>query len=144
MVSSPKELRGAYILITIQFDFPDRRIGDLQQLNKILQAMELTDLDLKNTEGYFALVIDLQNTVVNWHYGLERGTLHCELADGRPGHHYQIDSYVPDDVTDHDAYLDNWQKEHPDRVMHLYFYSKSSNMIAYTIVHHEKAAESHE
>ena len=144
MVSSPKELRGAYILITIQFEFPNRRIGDLQQLNEILQTMELADLDLTDTEGYLATTKNRRGRILHQRYGLDRGTLHCELADGRPGHHYQINTYVADGTIDHDTYLDNWRQFHSDRVIRISIVSSFGDMRAYTIVHHEKAAESHE
>ena len=64
-------------VIELRFDFNDRDPGDLEQINRLLATMELTDVDVKDIKGYLATTQEFQNDPL-W-----TGQRHAHLQKGR-------------------------------------------------------------
>ena len=89
----------------VDFDFKDREATDLEKLNRILAALKLEKLELKNSKGYLAVAQDGQGNLLEKRYGLDSGTLIC--TPSRSGDCYQIDTAVADRSVDYDEFLEN-------------------------------------
>lgn len=131
-------------MITIAFDFHHYREENLQQLNKLLQTMELTDLSIADSEGYLATPTAPESSLPHRYCGLGSGILYCKLAKNHAGFHYQIDTYVADRTIDRKAYLDTWQQQHPDRVLHIPMVLGFPDALALVIIHREKVVAQNE
>lgn len=127
-------------MITITYDFKNRRAEDLAQINAILATMRLQDLRLEDYDGYLATTTDADGNLVHQRYGLDSGKLICKLAEGKSGYEYQIDTVVTDRSVDHEEFLENWRKNHPDRIMRIVITVDHGNVFGYTIVHHQKGS----
>lgn len=125
-------------MITINFDFKNRKPEDLAQLNALLATMKLQDLRLEDTEGYLATTTDGDGNLLGHRYGLDSGQLVCKLSKGKTGYCYQIDSVVVDDSIDHEEFLDIWRESHPDRVVRIVIRSGYDEVAGYLIVHHQR------
>ena len=71
-------------VIELRFDFNDRDPGDLEQINRLLATMELTDVDVKDIKGYLATTQEFQNDRVvqtTYRYGLDSGA--NAMGDGQ-------------------------------------------------------------
>lgn len=80
-------------VIELRFDFNDRDPGDLEQINRLLATMELTDVDVKDIKGYLATTQEFQNDRVvqtTYRYGLDSGTLICKRADDAQTYRFQV------------------------------------------------------
>lgn len=125
-------------MITIGFDFKDRKAEDLDQLNALLATMKLQNLRLEDTEGYLATTTDGDGNLLGHRYGLDSGQLVCKLSKGKTGYCYQIDSVVVDESIDREEYLDIWREIHPDRVVRIVIRSAYDEVAGYLIVHHQR------
>lgn len=125
-------------MITIQFDFRNRRAEDLVQLNALLAAMELRDLQLKDSDGYLATTTDGEGNLISYRYGLDSGALICVPAEDGVGYQYQIDSLVADNSVAHEEVLQLWRKNHPDRAMRIVIRSGFDHVSGYIIMHHQR------
>ena len=125
-------------MITIQFDFRNRRAEDLVQLNALLAAMELRDLQLKDSDGYLATTTDGEGNLISYRYGLDSGTLICVPAEDGAGYRYQIDSLVADNSVAHEEVLQLWRKNHPDRAIRIVIRSGFDHVSGYIIMHHQR------
>lgn len=127
-------------MITIGFDFKNRKASDLHQLNALLATMKLQELRLENPEGYLATARDGEGNLLHKRYGLDSGTLVCRLSKGRTGYQYQIDTVVVErsaGIGD-EEFLDCWREGHPDRVIRIVITNGYADSLAYTIVHHQR------
>ena len=118
----------------VEFDFKDREAADLEKLNRVLSAMKLKDLELKNPRGYLAVTQDGDCNLVHQRYGLDSGTFVCTPA--KDGLIYQIDTAVVDHSVDHDEFLDIWRSCHPDRVMRTVITMGFDEALGFIILHH--------
>lgn len=125
-------------MITIHFEFKNHKASDLQQLNALLAAMKLSDLQLDDSDGYLVVFQDGDGNLLEKRYGLDSGTLVCKLADSEDGYCYQIDSIVTDHSVDHDTFIKDWRECHPDRVLRILVTVEFEEDIAYLIIHHQK------
>lgn len=62
-------------MITIRFDFKNRKASDLRQLNALLATMKLKDLDLEDMQGYLPVTRDGDGNLLDKFYSLDSGTL---------------------------------------------------------------------
>ena len=120
----------------LDYDFRDRRASDLEQLNKLLSAMKLKNLELENTEGYLAVTRDKDDNLVHQRYGLDRGTLICTPA--KDGDCYQLDTVVTDRSVTYDDFLAVWRKNHPNRVVRTVITVGFDGVFAYILAHHQR------
>ena len=120
----------------VEFDFRDREAADLEKLNRVLSAMKLKELELKNPRGYLAVTQDGDGNLLGKRYGLDSGTLICTPA--KNGDVYQIDTIVTDDTVDTEEILGIWRSCHADRVMKAVNIFGFENEFAYIILHYQK------
>lgn len=125
-------------MITINFDFKDRKAEDLKQLNALLATMKLKELHLEHTSHYLATTTDGEGNLIGYRFGMDSGELICKLAKGKSGYYYQIDSVVVDESIDHDEFLDIWRENHPDRIVRIVIRSGYDEVAGYLIVHHQR------
>ena len=84
-------------VITMEFSFHDRDERDLEQINRMLAVMDLTDVDIDAFDGYVAVTQRTQDDVVvevAYRYGFGNCTLVCEKAESGTTHRYQIATEV--------------------------------------------------
>ena len=125
-------------MIRIHFEFKTRSAEDLEQLNAILAAMPLQELELENTEGYLATTTDGEGNLVGRRYGLDSGTLVCTRAEEEPGLFYQIDSLVADKSVGHKDVMDIWRGSHPERIVRMAVRVGFEEVVGYLILHHQR------
>lgn len=119
----------------VEFDFKDREASDLEKLNRVLSAMKLKDLELKNPRGYLAVTQDGDGNLVHQRYGLDSGTFVCTPA--KDGLIYQIDTAVVDLSVDHNEFLDIWRSCHSERVMRTVITMGFDEVMGFIILHHQ-------
>lgn len=109
-------------IIRLQFDFKDRAPEDLDQLNRILAAMELTDVDVEDVNGYLATTQEYQgDRVVNttYRYGLDNGILVCKKDDCGQTHRFQVTTMVFEgaNAMRGRAFEEYWRAQYPERML---------------------------
>lgn len=124
-------------MITINFDFKDRKQEDLVQLNNILATMKLNELCLENYKDYLAITTDSEGNLISNRYGLSSGTLVCKLSTSDSGYQYRIDSEVIDKNVDPDEFLQNWRDKHTDRTVRIFARSDFNDLVGCLIIHHQ-------
>lgn len=122
--------------IKIEFDFNDRKSENLEQLNALLAAMELEELELDDLSGYLAVTEDGEGNLLHKRYGLDSGTLRCKPRAG--GDRYQLDTVVVSDSVDHDEYVTCWRQTNPDRIIRTVITIGFNEDNAYVIAHHRR------
>lgn len=125
-------------MITINFDFENRRQDELVCLNNILATMNLDELRLENDKEYLATTTDGEGKLIGNRHGLSSGTLVCNLSESESGYQYRIDSGVIDEGTDEEAFLHNWSDSHPDRTVRAFITSQFNGLVGCLIVHHQR------
>lgn len=125
-------------MITITYDFHNRRQEDLDQINALLAVMKLEDLQLEDAEGYLATTSNAQRVLLGRRYGLDSGKLICRIAENGGGNCYRIETCVEDSGLDPDDCLQHWRSSHPDRAMRIAIVAGFGDVNGYLIVHHEK------
>lgn len=119
----------------VEFDFRDREAADLEKLNRVLSAMKLKELELKDPRGYLAVTQDGDGNLVHQRHGLDSGKLIC--TPSKDGYCYQIDTAVVDHSVDHDEFLDIWRSCHPDRAMKTVIIMSFDDTLGFIIIHHQ-------
>lgn len=126
-------------MITITYDFHNRRQEDLDQINALLAVMQLEDLQLEDAKCYLATTRDAQGVLLGRRYGLNSGRLICRIAENGGGNRYRIDTFVEDSGLAGDDCLQHWRDSHPDRVMRISIVADFFDTVkGCLIVHHEK------
>lgn len=77
----------------LQFTFHDRAVEDLEQINRLLAVMDLTNVRMESFEGYLATTQTMEEGVVigsSYRYGFDNCTLMCEKTEFGQTHRYQI------------------------------------------------------
>ena len=108
--------------ITIDFEFKDRSAENIDQINRILAVMDLTDLFIEDPKGYMATTKTYKDDVVistDYRYGLDSGTLICTKTDDSHSRRYQITTEVLAGVgwMKGRKFEDHWKKKYPERVL---------------------------
>jgi len=126
-------------MITISFDFGHfREESDLEQLNAMLDTMLLQDLSLEDESGYLCTAKDEAGNVLYHRYGLDTGTLRCQLARNASGYHYRIDTFTEKSEWDHKMRIEKWRAAHPDRVIRYALVVGFENLEGYVLIHHNR------
>lgn len=122
--------------INIDFNFAEPNGSCVRQLNALLAAMELRDMELYID---FTSPRDMRKGAVSRRCGT-RGSLVCELASGGGGHRFQIDTQTAMHTTDEDEeiFIECWCKKHLDRVLHTVIVYSFGEVKAYVLVHRER------
>lgn len=105
--------------IKIQFDYKDGNKEDLDQLNQMLAAMELTEVDVEDLSVYLCTTQEYDHDVVidtRYRCGLGSGILVCKKADREKAYRYQIATEVFEaDAMGDDAFSEYWRERYPER-----------------------------
>lgn len=105
--------------IKVQFEYNDCREEDLNQINQILAAMELTDVDVEDLSVYLCKTQHFDHGVVvgtTYRCGLSNGILVCKKADFEKTYRYQIAAEVFEtDAMEDSAFEDYWREKYPER-----------------------------
>ena len=107
--------------ITLSFAFANREAEDLEQINRLLQAMELTDVKVEDFDSYLATTEHYQDGQVvstTHRYGLDKLTLVCRKADAEPLYRYQLATEVLEEghtLLAEGKYSEYWREQHPER-----------------------------
>lgn len=107
-------------VITMEFSFHDRDERDLEQINRMLAVMDLTDVDIDAFDGYVAVTRRTQDDVVvevTYRYGFDSCTLVCEKAELGETHRYQIATEVFENANavESEKYAEHWRETYPER-----------------------------
>ncbi len=124
--------------ITIRVNFKDRSEANLEQINALLAAMPLRELDLQDTAGYTAVTSNPLGRVISRRYGLDEATLICHLADEGEGFRYRIDTLVCDPAEDREKVLETWRQENPSQVVRILITTGTEGGLGCIIAHHRK------
>lgn len=129
-------------MITIDFDFHQQSAQDLKHLNNLLFFLDLDNVKFQHLEGYLATTTDGKGNLLGRRYGLNKGRMICTETPEGPGKQFQITTCVADSSIPPKEYLDTWRQEHPDEIMYysraIGFDEEDEDVIAYTILHHQK------
>ncbi len=131
--------------VKIQFEFNDGREEDLDQINQMLAAMELTDVDVKDLAVYLCKTQELDyETVVGTTYrcGLRGGILVCKKVDDEKTYRYQIATEVFEtDAMEDGAFEDYWCAKYPDRRLSMIATYGFDTHKAFVVVYFEEITE---
>lgn len=119
--------------IRIQFKYNDGNKEDLDQLNQMLAAMDLTNVKVENLTVYLCTTQEFDHEVVtdtSYRCGLGSGVLVCGRVDGEKIHRYQLSTEVYEaGAMEGNAFADYWRGKYPER--------KLSTVITYGFDAHE-------
>lgn len=131
--------------IKIQFEYKDGKKEDLDQLNQMLAAMELTDVDVENLSVYLCTTQEFDHNVVvgtTYRCGLGSGILVCKKADCKKTYRYQIATEVFEaDAMEDDAFADDWHERYPERKLSMIVTYGFDTHRAVVVVYFEEIAE---
>lgn len=105
--------------VRIQFEYNDGNEEDLDQLNQMLAAMDLTDVDVEDLSVYLCKTQDIDHGVVvdtTYRCGLNDGILVCKKAAFEKTYRYQIATEVFEaDAIEEEAFANYWCEKYPER-----------------------------
>ncbi len=131
--------------IKIQFEYNDSNAEDLDQINQMLAALELTDVDVEDLSVYLCKTQEYDHEVVvdtAYRCGLNRGTLVCRKADLEKTYRYQIATEVFEAGEMEDEAFENyWRGKYPDRRLSTIFTYRFETHTAYVVVYTEVIAK---
>lgn len=107
--------------ITLDFDFSERETDDLVQINRVLEAMEVSEVKMENFEGYMATTRSYnsegQVTETNHRYGFDKMTLVCCRKENHPVRRFRVftEVFPGDEMQNHAEYMEFWRERYPER-----------------------------
>lgn len=130
-------------VIELRFDFNDRDPGDLEQINRLLATMELTDVDVKDIKGYLATTQEFQNDRVvqtTYRYGLDSGTLICKRADDAQTYRFQVatEAFEGANAMGDGQFAQYWRKLYPHRKLSTVITIGFERPTAFLVVYFEE------
>lgn len=133
-------------VITMEFSFHDRDERDLEQINRMLAVMDLTDVDIDAFDGYVAMTRHTENEVVvdtTYRYGFDSCTLVCEKAESGKTHRYQIVTEVFEnaDAMEGEKYAEHWREAYPERKLRRVMALGSDEHTVFIVVYFEENTE---
>lgn len=131
--------------VRIQFHYNDARKEDLDQINQMLAAMELTDVDVEELSVYLTKISMLNEGIVvdtAYRCGLYKGTLVCRRDEAQKVYRYQIATEVFEaGVMEEDAFEDYWRERYPKRRIDTIVTRDYDTHKAIAVVYCEEIAE---
>ena len=138
-------------MIKMRFDFENRKLTDLDYVNKALSAMRLSDVNVEESDGYLEVTTAYdfethQPTEITYNYGFDYLVLACEDTEGDEMYTWQVTTvaFPKGKVPDTNAFHEKWCSEHPDRAMRSlihYTFEENENADAYVVLHFRKIGE---
>lgn len=130
--------------VRIQFEYNDGRVEDLDQINRILAEMELTDVDVKDISAYLCTTQKLDHEVVvgtTYRCGLNGGILVCKKADFEKTYRYQIATEVFEtNAMEDGVFVDYWREKYPERRLGTIVTCNFDTHKAFVVVYFEEIA----
>lgn len=126
--------------IRLNFAFYSRENTDLLQINNLLDAMVLNEVEIDEFDGYLAKDTVYVNDVlseVNYRYGFDEGKLICRRVSNENLRRYRIDQYTFGNDTDQDVFIENWKRMNPDRRLDTVYTIQYDAQTACIILHYE-------
>lgn len=128
---------------TLEYHFKNRLETDLDQINKALDAYELSGLEFVEDCGYLVTEITLDvatnEQAVGYWYGLDDCVLRCTPAKPGEGFHYQISTMTVEKPAADCAAC--WREAHPGRIMRTMVQLEFEAVYAVIVLHHEPKAQ---
>lgn len=127
-------------MVTLQFQFHERKETDLEEINRLLAIMELTEVDVEDFDGYLArkkVYREGHEVGAYCWYGLDRITLVCrKVLDGQR-YRYQMatEAWTDTDHRNSDELVRQWRQKYPDRRISLVIAIGFENHTAFVIVY---------
>lgn len=133
-------------VITMEFSFHDRDERDIEQINRMLAVMDLTDVDIDAFDGYVAVTRHTENEVVvdtTYRYGFDSCTLVCEKAESGQTHRYQIATEVFENANavESEKYAEQWRETYPERKLRRVMALGFDEHTVFIVVYFEENAE---
>lgn len=124
---------------SIQFVYNDGKEEDLDQINQMLAALELSDITVEDLSVYLCTTKKYEHDVVvdtAYRCGLSKGTLICKRADDEATYRYQIATEVlEDDALEDMSFANYWQKKYPARRLKMVIAYKFGVRKAFVVVY---------
>ena len=133
-------------VIELRFDFNDREPQDLEQINRLLATMELSDVDVKDIKGSLATTQEFKNDRIvktSYRYGLDSGTLICKKADGAKTYRFQAATEVFEgaNAMGDAQFAQYWRKLYPHRKLSTVITIGFKQHTAFLVVYFEEPSE---
>lgn len=130
--------------VRIQFEYNNGRVEDLDQINRMLAEMELTDVEVKDLSAYLCTTQKLDHEVVvgtTYRCGLNGGTLVCQKADFEKTYRYQISTEVFEaNAMEDGVFVDYWREKYPERRLSTIVTCNFDTHEAFVVVYFEEIA----
>lgn len=130
--------------VRIQFEYNDGQAEDLDQINRMLAEMELTDVDVKDLSAYLCTTQKLDHEVVvgtTYRCGLSGGILVCKKADFEKTYRYQIATEVFEaNAMEDGVFVDYWREKYPERRLSTIVTCNFDTHKAFVVVYFEEIA----
>lgn len=132
--------------VRIQFEYNDGKEEDIDQLNQMLAAMELTDVDVEDFSVYLCTTKELeQGNVVGITYrcGLDSGILVCKNAAFEKTYRYQIATEVFEkaDEMEDGMFVNYWCEKYPELKLSTVLTYDFDSHTAMVVVYFEEIVE---
>ncbi len=131
--------------ISLSFDPLKRDFKkNLKNINSVLDNLKLSSLEIKDSNGFFVKMKKYDTnenvTSINYDYGFDNIEFECKQEDGENLYIYQIDVVVFSigKVHSPDEFVNQWRKDHPNRIVRSMEGLSNENSEAFILLHHEK------
>lgn len=126
-------------MFKLYFDFKDREAYDLEELNDILSAMNLTSLELEDEESYRAVMRDGNGNLLRRRLGFDSGVLiGTRPRHGEKGYRYQLDTAVISSSVDSEEFTQIWRDQHPNRVIRTIYEGGNDELSTFIVLHRQE------
>lgn len=131
--------------VRIQFKFNEGDEKDLGQINQMLAAMDLTDVEVEELSVYICTTWKYENDVVvdtAYRCGLGEGVLVCRKTDAEDTYRYQIATEVFEaGAMKPGAFAIYWHRKYPRRKLKMVKVYDFDERIAVVVVYFEEIGE---
>lgn len=133
--------------LDLHFVFHDQEETDLARLNRMLEAMPLSSLNLDDLSVYMASTKKYSKTgrLLGEHFrcGLDSGTARGELREGEDAYVFQVETEVVENerVLPGDGYALDWRVRHPGCFLRMIATYEYFECQAYVVVYGKPVCE---
>ena len=132
-------------MFKMTFDFNDRELTDLEQVNTALSALRFSNVEMENSDGYLATTTTYDAETqrpkgITYNYGFDHLELACERDEGDELHTWQVDTqaFPKGEVSGSDEFHDIWCGEYPNRAVRTLMQYSFKEADAFVVLYHEK------
>lgn len=127
-------------VINIDFSFTSRENADLEQINKLLAAMEVNMIEFDDFDGYLAketVYMDDVPDEISFRYGFDEGTLICTKTSNEKLRRYRLDQCIVENGADFNMFIESWKQLNPGRKLNTIYTIEYDTHTAYIILNYE-------